>query len=278
MKTLHTFGCSITQGHALPDVVRAPLSVDQLAALGRAAHWSDEHILAPSQYAWPNILADRLAIPVQNHARRGACFQQIARQCAVAAPSILPGDIVIVMWTYLSRVSLQWPARTAVPLTHLVDTGFWRTYVKPGFNKLFGLSVSDRSTTDMDERIYTYIHNSSRYTFDPLGIYDRYHNSLLLQTMCDGFLQARGARVIHLSVEPEPYLTQLEVARSDLDPSLKEPWVIPDPNTWYNLDVDHLSCQVIHDPGIPTAGDDHHPSVQHHANFADHICEQHFSN
>jgi hypothetical protein len=111
-----------------------------------------------------------------------------------------------------------------------------------------------------------------------MGIYDRYHNSLLLQTMCDGFLQARGARVIHLSVEPETYLTQLEAARSNLDPSLQAPWVIPDPNTWYNLDVDHLSCQVIHDPSIPTAGDDHHPSVQHHINFADHIREQHFSN
>ena len=278
MKTLHTFGCSITQGHALPDVVRAPPSADQLAALGRAAHWSDEHILAPSQYAWPQVLADQLAIPVQNHARRGACFQQIVRQCAVAAPSILPGDLVIVMWTYLSRVSLQWPARTAVPLTHLVDTGFWRTYVKPGFNKLFGLSVSDRSTTDIDERIYTYIHNSSRYTFDPLGIYDRYHNSLLLQTMCDGFLQARGARVIHLSVEPEPYLQQLEAARQQLDESLKAPYLIPDPSSWYSIPVDHLSCRVIHDPSIPTAGDDHHPSVQHHRNFADHICEQHFSN
>jgi len=278
MKTLHTFGCSITQGHALPDVVRAPLDAHELAALGRAAHWSDEHILAPSRYAWPTVLANRLAIPVQNHARRGSCFQQIARQCAVAAPNIESGDLVIVMWTYLSRVSLQWPARTAVPLTHLVDTGFWRTYVKPGFNKLFGLSVSDRSTTDMDERIYTYIHNSSRYTFDPLGIYDRYHNSLLLQTMCDGFLRARGARVIHLSVEPEPYLTQLEIARLNLDPTLREPWVIPDPAEWYNIAVDHLSCQVIHDPSIPTAGDDQHPSVQHHINFADHIREQHFSN
>ena len=275
MTTLHTFGCSITQGHALPDVVRPDITDTEIAALGRPVHWSDYHILAPSQYAWPQLLGNHLGVPVVNHARRGACFQQIARQCAVAAPSIEPGDIVIVMWTYLSRVSLQWPARTAVPLTHLVDTGFWRTYVKPGFNKLFGLSVSDRSNKDMDERIYTYIHNSSRYTFDPMGIYDRYHNSLLLQTMCDGFLQARGARVIHLSVEPEPYLTQLEAARSGLDPSLKEPWVIPDPNTWYYLDVDHLSCQVIHDPSIPTAGDDHHPSIQHHRNFADHILRQH---
>jgi hypothetical protein len=277
MTTLHTFGCSITQGHALPDVSLGPLTEAEVAALGRPQHWSDRHILAPSQHAWPQLLADRMGIPVVNHARRGACFQQIARQCAVAAPNILPGDLVIVMWTYMSRVSLQWPARTSVPLTHLVDTGIWRTYVRPGFNKLFGLSVSDHSNADVDEQIYTYIHNSSRYTFDPLGIYDRCHNSLVLQTMCDGFLQARGARVIHLSVEPESCLAQLDAARLNLDESLQEHDVIPDPAEWYKVAVDHDCYRVIHDPSLPTAGDDLHPSVQHHINFAEYVWKQHLT-
>jgi hypothetical protein len=275
MKTLHTFGCSITQGHALPDVIRPPLTQAELAALGRPAHWSDEHILAPSSHAWPQVLGDRLGIPVQNHARRGACFQQIARQCAVAAPSIQPGDTVMVMWTYMQRVSLQWPARTSVPLTHLVDTNIWRTYIRPGFNKLFGLSISDRSNKDIDECIYTYIHNSSRYTFDPLGIYDRCHNNLVLQTMCDGFLKATGARVIHLSVEPQSCLAQLDAARLNLHESLREPYVIPNPAEWYNLAVDHDCYRVIHDPSLPTAGDDCHPSVEHHKNFAEYVLTQH---
>ena len=276
MPTLHTFGCSITQGHALPDVIRPPLTEQELAALGRPAHWSDEHILAPSDYAWPRVLADKLDMPVVNYARRGSCFQQIARQCAVAGPSIQPGDVVIVMWTYLSRISLQWPARTSVPLTHLVDTGFWRTRVLPGFNKLFGLSHSDASTDDVNERIYTYIHNSARYTYDPMGIYDRYHNSLVLQTMTDGFLQSTGAQVIHLSVEPEPYLQQLENAALELDPSLQTPWLIPNPKDWYTLAVDHDLCRVIHDPSIPTTGSDWHPSVEHHANFAAHLHNHYF--
>ena len=80
--TLHTFGCSITQGHALPDVVKPPLTAEEEAKLGRSSHWSDEHILKPSKYAWPKVLGDRLGMPVENYARRGACFQQIARQCA----------------------------------------------------------------------------------------------------------------------------------------------------------------------------------------------------
>jgi hypothetical protein len=278
MKKLHTFGCSITQGHALPDVVRPPLTTAELATLGRESHWSDEHILKPSAYAWPALLADKLGIAVENHARRGACFQQIARQCAVAADRIQPGDQVVVMWTYMSRVSLQWPARTSVPLTHLVDTSFWRTKVLPGFNKLFGLSLSPASTHDIDDRIYTYIHNSSRYTFDPMGVYDRYYNSLVLQAMTDGFLRATGADVIHLSVEPESYLEQLETARQQLDVSLKTPYTIPNPTEWHKMAVDHVSCRVIHDPNIPTAGSDHHPSVLHHSNFAEQVYTQHFHN
>jgi hypothetical protein len=39
--------------------------------------------------------------------------------------------------------------------------------------------------------------------------------------------------------------------------------------------VDHDSCRIIHDPGLPTAGSDHHPGLEHHANFADHVLKQH---
>ena len=137
MKTLHTFGCSITQGFALPDVVKPvcdssgrPLSPEEISEQRIDVQWEDIHLYQPSQYAWPAVLGDRLGIPVQNHARRGACFQQIARQCAVEAKNIHSDDIVIVMWTYLSRISLQWPARTSVPLANIVDPdSAWRTRI-----------------------------------------------------------------------------------------------------------------------------------------------------
>lgn len=283
MKKLHAFGCSITQGFALPDTLRPPLSDAEMAALDRPAHWMDEHILRPSDHAWPAVLANMLGMPVVNHARRGSCFQQIARQCAVASPEIMPDDIVIVMWTYLGRVSMQWPARTSVPLHHYIDAKeSWSTRLWPGFNKLFGLSPSTASAmgssivSPVDDQLYTYIHNSIQYTFNPLGVYDRYHNNLLLQTMTDGFLKSKAARVIHLSVETDPYIDQLERAAKDLDPSLQEPWEIPNPRTWYNLPVDHKSCEVILDPSIPPAENDMHPSVKHHENFARHIRDQYF--
>jgi len=281
MTTLHTFGCSITQGFALPDVVKPicdsqnrPLTAEEIKAQGIQVSWEDIHLYQPSQYAWPQVLADNLDIPVINHARRGACFQQIARQCAVAAASIKSTDIVIVMWTYLSRLSLQWPARTSVPLANIVDPSQgWRTRILPRFNKFFGLSNSKQ---EQDQHIYEYIHKSMYTYLDPMGVYSRYYNNLILQTMTHGFLTATGARVIHLSVEPESYLSQLETARQELDESLKDPYVIPHPDSWYNFTVDHQSCVVIHDPNIPPAENDMHPSVKHHRNFAQHIYQQYF--
>ena len=255
MTMLHTFGCSITQGFALPDVVN-PLRDDQGVPLTPQRviqlkiPWSDIHVYRASDLAWPAQLANRLGLPVTNHARRGACFQQIARQCAAAAGTIKPGDTVIVMWTYMSRLSLQWPARTAVPFASIVDPipYGWRT-VTLGFNKFFGLEHSKTATQATEDNIQRYIEQATKHTYlDPMGMYNQYYNNMVLQVMTDGFLRATGARVIHLSVEPEPLLTQLEAARQKLDPTLAEPYVIPDPADWYALAVDHDSCRVILDP------------------------------
>ena len=280
MTTLHTFGCSITQGFALPDVVKpitdqqgVPLTDQEIIRQG--IQWSNMHRYEPSQYAWPAVLARRLEVPVVNHARRGACFNQIARQCAVAAPSISDDDIVIVMWTYLSRLTLQWPARTAVPLCNIVEEDLTTT-ILPGFNKLFGLSGSDRDQSD--RKIQKYIHDSTEYSYlDPMGLYDRFYNRLILAEMVDGYLRSRGCPVIHLSVETVSYLDQVEEVRQLLDDSLKDPYVIPKPGSLYRVDVDHESCRVIHDPSIPPAENDMHPSVQHHSNFAEHIYQRYFS-
>ena len=282
--TLHTFGCSITQGFALPDVVQPllneqgqPLTPQELDTLDSAVNWELIHLYQPSQHAWPQLLGDEMNMQVINHARRGACFQQIARQCAVGVKDIRPEDTVIVMWTYLNRLSMQWPARTSVPFGSLADPKWgWRTAVV-GFNKLFGLSSSDQADSDTDELIHKYIYNSTKHTYlDPMGVYNRYYNNLVLQQITDGFLRATGARVIHLSVEPEHSLTSLEFARQELHSSLRDHYTIPHPNEWYTLAVDHHSCYALLDPSIPPAENDTHPSVTHHLNFAADIYAKYF--
>lgn len=285
MTKLHTFGCSITQGFALPDVVQPvldpqgqPYTPQQIRDLGIEINWEDIHLYKPSEYAWPSVLAQKLGVPVENHARRGACFQQIARQCVVGAKHIQPDDAVIVMWTYLSRLSLQWPARTTVPFCNIVDPNWnWSTVIL-GFNRFFGLSKSTKHTLQEDAPTQQYIENSVRSTYlDPRGIFNSYYNNLVLQVTVDGLLRSTGARVLHLSVEPEPYTLQLESARQELDESLREPWTIPHPDQWYNIDTDHDSCRILHDPSIPPAENDMHPSVTHHKNFADAVHQLYFS-
>lgn len=281
MSKLHTFGCSITQGFALPDVVNTqrnsegvPLTDKEIVEQGIS--WEDIHLYQPSRMAWPQQLADQLGVSVINHARRGACFQQIARQCAVGVSHIEPDDVVIVMWTYLSRLSLQWPARTSVPFCNIADPNWGLKTVILGFNKFFGLEHANPKA-DEDAEIQNYIEKATKHTYlDPMGIYNRYYNSLVLQQITDGFLRATGAGVIHLSVETEPYAEQLERARQDLPHSLKDPHNIPHPDEWYHVDVDHRSCLVIHDTSIPPAENDMHPSVTHHRNFAEHIRKCYF--
>lgn len=284
MKTLHTFGCSITQGFALPDVVRPITDANGIALTPQQIkdnriqiNWEDIHLYQPSKHAWPNILADLLGVNVKNYAHRGACFNQIARQCAVNGSQIQQSDTVIVMWTYLSRISMQWPARTSVPLCNVVDpVAGWRTRILPGFNKAFGLSSTPSSANSSDQHIHKYIHDAIYTYANPMSVYDKYYNSLVLQTMTDGFLRSFGARVIHLSVEHDSYLDQLESARQELDPSLRSPYIIPEPSSWYTIDVNHSSCRILHDPTIPPAENDMHPSVTHHRNFADHVYNRYF--
>ena len=69
MKTLHTFGCSITQGYALPDVVNPvlnengePYTKEEINAKKIKINWEDIHILKPSDHAWPKVLADKLNV------------------------------------------------------------------------------------------------------------------------------------------------------------------------------------------------------------------------
>ena len=287
MSQLHTFGCSITQGFALPDTIKplldsdgVPLSDEQVQQQVDAGtvRWDDMHILKPSQFAWPQQLADHLGIAVHNHARRGACFHQIARQVLCHINQIKPEDVVIVMWTYLSRLSLQWPARTSVPYNTQVDPQWgWQT-VRTGFNKFLGLSPHPDQSTRTDEEIEQYIQQAVQHTYlTDMGTFHRYYTAMIQQQSTHLALTGTGARIIHLSVEPDSCTRQLEQSRESLPHTLSQPWQIPKPTEWYTLEVDHQACDVILDPSIPPAEIGTHPSVSHHRNFAVHIQKKYFS-
>lgn len=285
MATLHTFGCSITQGHALPDVVTPMINPqtgvaytdEEIRTQNIQIDWEQIHVLAPSKYAWPQVLADQLNMDLVNHARRGACWHQIARQVAKARKAITPEDTVIVMWTYLSRLSLQWPNRTAVPYCNIADPNWnWRTIIL-GFNQFFGLSRANHNTNERDTELQRWIHTSTEQVFlDSKHMWDRYYNSLVLQTHVDLALRSTGARVLHLSVESEPAHIQLEMLRQELAEDLREYTAIPNHQDINDVHVDHTCTEIILHPDIPLAENDMHPSVEHHQLFATYIRDRYF--
>jgi len=270
---LHTFGCSITQGFALPDVVVPVLDdqgepISEKERISRGIHWSDIHKYAPSDYAWPQVLGNLLGVEVHNSARRGACYQQIARQIVTRLPLIQSDHTVIVAWTYLQRLSLQWPARTSVPYCHIADSTWgWRSRLL-GLNLNFGLSNHPRGNPEWDSRVETHLDARARLGMDPLEVFNHCYNNLVLQASVAGALAATGATVIHLSVENQPSLQQLEFARQDLDREMRPYDQTPPPEEWYTVEVDHNACLTLFDPRIPPAENDMHPSVTHHSNFA----------
>ena len=181
------------------------------------------------------------------------------------------------MWTYFSRISLQWPRRTAVPFCTITDSNWGWQSLRLGFNKFFGLEQIKTKDHSEEETIQKFIKNWAEQQLDPMAEYNRYYNNLVLQIMTAAALQATGARVIHLSVEAEPVLQQLEKTQRELYASLGEQYTIPDPKTWYDLTVDYSCAPTLLDPTIPLAENDMHPSQTHHSNFAEELARRYFS-
>ncbi len=155
-----------------------------------------------------------------------------------------------------------------MPYCHISDgTWGWRSRLL-GTNLNFGLSNHPNRNPAWDSKLEAHLDGRARLGMDPLEVFNHCYNNLVLQVTVDGLLRSTGARVIHLSVEHQPTLQQLEFARQDLDRDMRPYDQTPAPQEWYSLEVDHTSCLTIFDPRIPPAENDMHPSVQHHANFA----------
>ena len=81
---LVVFGSSDTYGAHLPD-----------------CNPNTQLEIKPSVYAWPNILGEKMGMPVNNMATPGASNKEIL--LSILTSSIVETDLVIVCWTYISR-------------------------------------------------------------------------------------------------------------------------------------------------------------------------------
>jgi len=57
--------------------------------------------IKPSVYAWPNILGEKMSMPVNNMATPGASNKEIL--LSILTSSIVETDLVLVCWTYVNR-------------------------------------------------------------------------------------------------------------------------------------------------------------------------------
>jgi hypothetical protein len=90
VNNLYAFGCSNTYGIGLKDCW------DPIKKGGDF----------PSQYAWPKLLADRLSLNCVNISREGASNKEITRNILESVNKINKDDVIIVLWSYLSRWSV----------------------------------------------------------------------------------------------------------------------------------------------------------------------------
>jgi len=57
--------------------------------------------IKPSIYAWPNILGEKMSLPVNNMATPGASNKEIL--LSILTSSVVETDLVLVCWTYVNR-------------------------------------------------------------------------------------------------------------------------------------------------------------------------------
>lgn len=99
---LVTFGCSLTYGHGLIDCHGKRGTPGPL----------------PSQYAWPQILANNLGIECINCSEPGASDKQIWK--TILDTPLYPEDLVIVHWSHLDRWCI-------IEEDFVNKIGFWNT-------------------------------------------------------------------------------------------------------------------------------------------------------
>ncbi len=107
MKTLFAFGCSNTYGEALPDC------------------WDHNKKRAgdvPSKFAWPQILGDKLELNTINLSKPGISNKEIAKNIFDNLHTFNKDDVIIVLWSYVSRWCLFRDDGTIDHLAYWVKT------------------------------------------------------------------------------------------------------------------------------------------------------------
>lgn len=139
MSRLITFGCSFTYGQALPDCIES------------SAEWNK-----PSEWAWPNLLANKLKYKLENQSYPGSSNLEILYK--ILSFKFEPTDTVAVMWT--SPIRDMYFKNFGKPYRRL---GVW---MKDSFAQKWIELLKEH---DYTQRTWIYIHHADLY-FKSLGV------------------------------------------------------------------------------------------------------------
>ena len=95
MKTLWTFGDSFTFGWGL---------VEHKWHTEAAKRYFDEYVDSSKDKPWPNLLADKLNVKLENHAENGLSNYDIIDRIIEQTPNIKKGDYVVVCKSFSGRM------------------------------------------------------------------------------------------------------------------------------------------------------------------------------
>jgi lysophospholipase L1-like esterase len=95
MKTLWTFGDSFTFGWGL---------VEHKWHTEAAKRYFDEYVDSSKDKPWPNLLADKLNVKLENHAENGLSNYDIIDRIIEQSPNIKKGDYVVVCKSFSGRM------------------------------------------------------------------------------------------------------------------------------------------------------------------------------
>lgn len=138
MQRLVTFGCSVTYGHGLSDCYIPPKDPG----------------LIPSKFAWPNLVAQSLNVPLLNN---GVCGNSnLAILHDILNFQFEFGDVVVVMWTLTSR-DLIFGKKNFLGKQQLIPVGFWQN------THLSNSWLETHSLADMATRSWLYLHHATLY-------------------------------------------------------------------------------------------------------------------
>ena len=253
--TLHAFGCSNTQGVALPDM-------------------NQNDGTRYSIHSWPMELGKRLDMPVKNWAKGGNGIQTVARN--ILCVDFDPQDTVVILWPHLSRQNLFFKMN-----------GYMESYINAyDFKKYCGGNNTNNKMKFFDSWLFQWRKAILNKYYEPQ--ITMLH--CMLQQYAADYLSTKVKTAIHISSDPlsvsadallgsrRETWNNTGVLSENCNKVYAEYFRQPSEEkvAWFKLQLDH-GPHALFDVKLGYATDNSHPGLRAHEEFAKELQGKYFT-